>query len=226
MFRNEIENSVKKSRIYRGNLTEETTEEKALPAFKLINTDSVTAIFNESNGRTAVLNFASYKNPGGMFLKGSRAQEECLCSESVLYSVLSRNQDYYIRNRLELNHSLYKNAAIYSEDVVFVREGSMKYCDVITCAAPNKASAIKYSMISDSENDKALSSRIHFIRMIAEKEHVETLILGAYGCGVFGQDPVLVADLFKKEFKKTSIKNIVFAVPGNDSNYAAFRACF
>lgn len=50
--------------------------------------DTVSAIFHFTNGKNkvAALNFASYKHPGGMFLKGSKAQEECLCHESFLFN--------------------------------------------------------------------------------------------------------------------------------------------
>ena len=47
--------------------------------------DSVSAIFDYYEGKTAILNFASYKNPGGGFLSGSRAQEESLCHSSFLH---------------------------------------------------------------------------------------------------------------------------------------------
>lgn len=51
------------------------------PAFTLTDMDSVSCLFNLSdNGRTAILNYASYKSPGGFFLEGSPAQEEALYS--------------------------------------------------------------------------------------------------------------------------------------------------
>ena len=62
------------------------------PEVRFLNTDSVSAIFAcAGEGKTAVLNFASYKNAGGKFIEGSSAQEECLCHESFLYNVVRVN---------------------------------------------------------------------------------------------------------------------------------------
>ena len=112
--------------------------------------DTVEAIleFASKDKRIAALNFASYKNAGGMFIKGSRAQEECLCHESFLYNVLKENESYYEANRKNKNRALYHNRALYSPDVIFEREGRLCYCDVITCAAPNKRAAQKYCNVS------------------------------------------------------------------------------
>lgn len=88
--------------------------------------DSVSAIFKyrkeTENGRLAVLNFSSYKNPGGMFLNGSKAQEECLCHESFLYNVLANVAGFYEWNNLHKNKALYRNRALYSPNIMFVRE--------------------------------------------------------------------------------------------------------
>lgn len=86
---------------------------------QVVNTDSVSAVFKYHEGKTAVLNFASYRHAGGMFIEGSQAQEECLCHESILYNVLRQYQFYYDWNEQNRNRSLYLDRAIYSEDVLF-----------------------------------------------------------------------------------------------------------
>ena len=101
--------------------------DKEIPIF-LAAEDSVSAIFDYYDGKTAVLNFASYKNPGGGFLSGSRAQEESLCHSSFLYNVLSRFPTYYGWNQNHLNRSLYENRAIYSPRILFENEdGDITY---------------------------------------------------------------------------------------------------
>lgn len=195
----------------------------------IVNTDSVSAIFNYSIGKTAVLNFASYKNPGGQFINGSIAQEECLCHSSFLYNVLSEfTIDYYDWNNHNKNKALYYNRALFTPDVLFMSGNSICFCDVITCAAPNKKAAQKYCNVSNHDNRKALSSRIEFVLEIAKKEGIESLILGAYGCGVFGQDPYEVASIFKEMLTAMpSFKNVIFAIPDNTStNYKAFSKVF
>ena len=176
--------------------------------------------------KVAILNFASYTEPGGMFLAGSSAQEESLCHESNLYQNLKANQEFYNYNKSHKNRGLYSNRAIYTRDVCFIRDGLLKKCDVITCAAPN-LSAFGYnrfinpSMMKD--NELALKSRCDFIRRICDTEHVDKVILGAWGCGVFKQDPGMVATFLKEAFKDSKI-DCIYAVPlgFHKENYKAF----
>lgn len=201
-------------------------EEIPTPEISVVDTDSVSAIFDHKDRITAVLNFASYKNPGGMFINGSSAQEESLCHESNLYNILYAFEDtYYKWNRKNVNHSLYTNRALYTPDVMFIREGLEPVrCDVITCASPNWSSAKSYHHEPKVNNRRALYSRIKFVKMIAEENHVDTLILGAFGCGVFGQNPVEVAKFFADVFEHSVVKRLVFAIPSgfNTENYEAF----
>ncbi len=198
--------------------------------------DSVSAIFayaatRKPQERMAVLNFASYKNPGGRFMDGSMAQEEALCHASYLYNVLGRfRNSYYNWNEQHKNRALYTDRALYSPGIRFFRnEEESAVCDVLTCACPNKTAAQKYQNISDKENALALASRIRFLIQVAVAEHVDTLILGAYGCGVFGQDPKEVAFWFNSCLKDFKFGKVVFAIPNTGAgarNYWPFIEAF
>ena len=200
-------------------------------------TDSVSAVISmgvkHPDEINAVLNFASYKNPGGMFINGSRAQEECLCHESFLYNVLNSEKlikEFYELNRKKLNKALYTDRAIYTPDVLFTSKSCQVPCGVITCAAPNKATAQTYQGVSDETNKKTLESRIEMVLYVAAKNKVDNLILGAFGSGVFGQDGKEVAQIFKDLLLgkyKGIFKEVNFAIlPGGNENLNAFQEVF
>lgn len=192
--------------------------------------DSVATVMDGAGKRQCVLNFASYKHAGGGFLSGSMAQEEALCHESFLYNVLSQfSDDFYKRNQERLFFSLYKNRSLYSPDVIFERDGSVVEADVMTCACPNWLAA-KENGVSEEDNEKILRQRIYYILKIMASYGAERIILGAYGCGAFRQNPELVAKIFHQEILRifSSKKcEIVFAIPsGDNTNYDAFKAEF
>lgn len=187
--------------------------------------------YSAAGGKLALLNFSSYKEPGGMFINGSKAQEECLCHASFLYNVLVRFTDtFYAWNNQRKNKALYLNRGLYTPGVFFAQENDGFAGDVITCAAPNKSAAQKYCNVSDEENTAVLRERIRFVLDIALDNKVETLILGAYGCGVFGQDPTEVAGIFREYLNtthKNCFRNVVFAIPaGTNGNLKAFSKVF
>lgn len=189
--------------------------------------DSVSAIKQYKLGKTAVLNFASFTNPGGRYLDGSSAQAEALCEHSTLFNVLRKCEDYYKQNNREKNRGLYKNRLLYTPNVIFDDEVE---CDVVTCAAPNYSLALRYGNFSDEENTVALRERIEMILNAADTEKVDTFILGAFGCGVFKQDAAEVAMLFAKNLVSGGygFKRVVFAVPKglNSYNYDEFNKLF
>ena len=235
LFKPEIEYSLNNSFIYNerciysGDTTNHNSE------IVLEDLDSVSAVLKYSNEEeyTAVLNFADYKVPGGMFLAGSRAQEESLCHESTLYNVLSQCYNYYGWNRQNLNKGLYKDRSIYSKDIIFIRDEDAVKCDVITCAAPNIRTARRWQNVEADENKLVLIKRIQHILNVAAVNQVDNLILGAFGCGVFGQDPLEVAMIFKLCLEQINnpFKKVIFAVPkgrGKDAvtNYKMFEYVF
>ncbi len=214
------------------------------PVVSGIKKDTVTAILGCSGkGKILALNFASFKNPGGGFLDGSSAQEEALCHESTLYEVLSSKalSGYYTENKRLNNNHLYMNRALYNPDIIFERDGAKVLADILTVASPNNRAYMQYiSGAKPEHNFAALKSRIHFIGDIvrihasdAKEKNTNELfnvILGAFGCGVFGQDPAVVAKMFKEEFKNTAI-NTIYAVidkggHSKDGAYANFKKVF
>ena len=200
----------------------------------LLDMDTVSAIIEmnkqrKNNERICALNFASYKHPGGGFLHGLMAQEEALCHESILYNILKSFSSYYNWNSWHLNNNLYINRALFTPDVLFFREDKLYYCDVITCAAPNKRAAKQYKGMGDEDNSKALKSRCRFILDVAEAREIDVLILGAFGCGVFEQDPKEVIDIFLELLKNYRFKEVIFAVPSkingkSSENYNIFKS--
>ena len=227
-YGNEILRAIRSSRFYNTNFLENHKEYSGeTPEVCFENKDSVSSVLaHAGSGRTAVLNFASFKNPGGGFINGAYAQEEALCHESFLFNVLREFREYYSWNQKHLNRGLYMSRAIYTPDVVFERGDQTAKCDVITCAAPNRTLSIRYKRFSGEENSEAIRERIRLIKTIAEENEVDTIILGAFGCGVFRQKPEEIADVFEEVFRETSIKKVVFAVPGNDVNAEVFRRKF
>lgn len=210
----------------------------------VIDSGSVEAIFKykEDSDNMAVLNFASYMHPGGMFMKGSKAQEECLCHASFLYNVLSSPAlaDFYDWNSSHRNRGMYLDRAICSPSVRFFNYGEYSdnsdipetvTCRVITCASPNWSVAMRYGNFTAEENSKALRSRIEFVLHIAANFYCKTIILGAFGCGVFAQDGYEVAKIFKDLLSTKYMdvfEHVVFAIPigEHDTNYSKFKSIF
>ena len=198
--------------------------------------EAVRYYYNALGGRMAILNFASYKNPGGMFIEGSSAQEESICHETNLYHILSHPsivKNYYEPNKKSLNRALYKTKALYTPDVkLYLSNGGYKNAriDVITCAAPNYKAFRRYhtpTQIDLNENTREVKYRIELILEIARIYNIETLILGAFGCGVFGQDPITIGFEFIKALQQNNpFIDVLFAVPGNDINYKVFKSIF
>ena len=200
--------------------------------------------------KIAVHNFASATNPGGGVVKGSSAQEECLCRCSTLYYCLNTKEmleGFYYPHRAEKN-PIHNDDVIYTPGVtvfksdtpnpVSLSERDWYDVDVITCAAPNlrpvpanqfnSGDGSKPVRISDKDLLQIHEQRLARIMDVAVVNGVETVILGAFGCGAFQNKPEVVALAAKNVIKNYlhSFKNIEFAVycsSNDDRNYKAFE---
>ncbi|MCD8083225.1 MAG: TIGR02452 family protein [Clostridiales bacterium] len=186
---------------------------------------TVDAIFREvkESPYVCALNFASYKDPGGRFLDGSTAQEESLCHEGNLYNILSSDrlrEIFYSRHKFMLNRGLYHSDMLYSPDILFIRDQEVVKSNIITGAAPNRKTAQKYQAVSDEEVREAMFHRIDSILYNAAIMEDEIIILGAFGCGVFGNDLQEVSSVFRDLLHgmyNGNFRKAVFAVPDQKS---------
>lgn len=173
------------------------------------------AIYRDGKGKTAVVDPVSFTRPGGAYLDGSFGPEQILCADSNLFEVLSDiAAEYHQKNRDYRRGMLFTDRALYLPEVTFLRGGEVRPVDVIAVAEPLRARALENHR-SERECDNALRDRIETLLRIAAANEVETLVVGAFGCGRQGYDPEAVIALFKAwiEAHPGAIGRIVFAVP-------------
>ncbi|MCD2462985.1 MULTISPECIES: TIGR02452 family protein [unclassified Streptomyces] len=150
----------------------------------------------------AVLNFASARNPGGGYLNGAQAQEEALCRSSALYATLLRAPGYYAHHR-EDRDVLYTDRVIHSPRVPVFRDdrGALLAepftVGFLTSPAPNAGVVRRRTPALVDRLPGALASRAERVLETAAAAGYRRLVLGAWGCGVFQNDPEQVAGAFK-----------------------------
>lgn len=169
--------------------------------------------------RPAALNFASATHPGGGFLSGARAQEESLARASALYACLEHNPMYAWHQARR--DPLYSDYALYSPDVPVFREDDGRLleqpfsCTFITCAAVNSKVALEIDPRHGPAIRAAMAPRIERVLAIGAAHGHTALILGAWGCGAFHNDPNQIASLFKAALDgpyRGTFATVVFAI--------------
>jgi len=169
--------------------------------------------FVQSGLRPLALNFANGVEPGGGFLDGARAQEEVLCRSSALAATLFDDPMYEAHRRRPLPDST--DWAIYSPDVpVFREDGGAELpqpwmLSFVTCAAPYAPT------VGQPQSGDLLARRIQRVLTIAESFGHSALVLGAWGCGAFANDPNRTAADFREAFENEfagAFSDVVFAI--------------
>ncbi|MCD9879325.1 TIGR02452 family protein [Streptomyces guryensis] len=153
-------------------------------------------------GRVAVLNFASARNPGGGFLNGAQAQEEALCRASALYTCLLRAPEFYDHHRTHRD-PFYTDRVIHSPAVPVFRDDRGGLLDepytagFLTAAAPNAGVIRRTAPQRAADLPQVLAVRAERVLETAAAHGYRRLVLGAWGCGVFQNDPAQVAAAFR-----------------------------
>ena len=237
----DLENADREGRI-------KVTQSKSLEAAMRYAEDDAT-----SDRLIAVLNFASAVNPGGGVERGATAQEEDICRCTTLFPVLSQPSlamSFYEPNRKARN-PLHTDDLIYSPDIVIIRsdDDAMErldpdeWCkvDIITCAAPDLRPPrpdrfhpnIKPEPVHITRDElyELHLSRAQHILNVAAGQGVDILILGAFGCGAFMNDPNTVARAYSDALKEYAqyfdvIEFAVYCTPFDQKNYKAFNDVF
>ena len=185
-------------------------------------------------GKTVcALNFASAKNPGGGFLGGSQAQEESLARASALYAAIEPQRDYYCAGRASEN-ALYTDHLIYSPAVPVFRDDEDQLlpqpwpCSIITAPAVNAGALLRNDPQLRGQIAPTMRRRIANMLAVALQHDHQVLVLGAWGCGVFRNDPADVAAWFDEALSTEpfagAFEHIVFAVLDRADPPATWRA--
>ncbi|MBR0090387.1 MAG: TIGR02452 family protein [Lachnospiraceae bacterium] len=201
------------------------------------------------DAKIAVMNFANAFHAGGGVTKGSSAQEESLCRTSTLYPLIYRRslRDSFYKHHKDLNTSKASDSLIYTEGVIICKtdedlpqrmpKTEWVKVDVITVAAPDlREKSNRHAPLVNGVtymNNAELfgyhvKRAIHILTCAAHKR-ADILVLGAFGCGAFQNDPEVVARAYKvalQEFPKVfqKIEFAVYCSPGRNRNYDVFHS--
>ncbi len=201
----------------------------------VINSDSFAAA--RKYDRPLVLNFANAHNPGGGFRIGATAQEEALCRCSTLYvSITSAGASEMYRYNNTHFSNVESDYMILSPEVLVFRDEKLNFLEqpftaaVITVPAPNRYGAAM--LVSSAKIRETFLRRIRIMLKAAAGRKYRNLVLGAWGCGAFGNKPEEVAAYFREAIIDENLgvffDEICFAVFGseNGKNITAFRKVF
>lgn len=172
----------------------ETTGETTLAAARRL-------VRSGTYGHVAALNFASARNPGGGFLGGSLAQEESLAASSALYACIAPQTEYYATNNASTS-AYYTDHLIFSPRVPVFRDDEFELIperyllSFITAPAVNAGVVLERDADASNRIAEVMHRRTNIVLNAAAVNGVDCLVLGAWGCGVFKNDPETIATIF------------------------------
>lgn len=210
----------------------------------LRNQDTLEAAFElhqrrkETEKPVLVLNFANPYRPGGGIRSKPGTQEEHLCVKTTLLCSLETEEAWpFYQTNLDCGTQAQTDTILYSPNTVVIRNPNLSLREdpfpiaVMTVSAPI-ASRMEPEELPNLEN--ILRNRIYSMIRTTVEEGYTRLVLGAWGCGNFGNDPELVAKLFYQvliEYNKDDeicfancLEEIIMAVFDNTAEQIRYRS--
>jgi uncharacterized protein (TIGR02452 family) len=205
-------------------------------AFEVVNETTLHAarrLVGDGSVRVLALNFASARHLGGGFLQGSEAQEESLARASGLYACLRRFPQMYEHNQ-QLPTCLYSDHMIYAPAVPVFRDDDDTLLEgpyrvsFLTAPAVNAGAVRRNEPARVAEIEAVMRDRTEKVLALALLHGYEGLVLGAWGCGVFGNDPASVARFFAQHLTgaglfRDAFRRVVFAVLDRSADGSTIR---
>ncbi len=191
--------------------------------------------FSGDKSKPLVMNFANASVAGGGFEHGINSQEQALCRNSTLYSsISSKSASKMYEHNEKINSPIDSDYMIFSDYVWVFRDKYGKLLDspyqvgVISIPAPNKngrARDVEQNII-----DKVMMDRINKLIYASAYKGYKNIVLGAWGCGVFGHEARVVANYFYELLVKRQLNqffdNIAFAILNDKKKLNIFREVF
>ncbi|NGX28495.1 MAG: hypothetical protein K940chlam1_00676 [Candidatus Anoxychlamydiales bacterium] len=210
---------------------EKTTlkEEPFLMKVEVFEGDSYDVAIRLKNERSyekvVVLNMANPR-AGGNFLQGDERQEEALCMRSTLFDSINihksnkNNYNPYLKRKMGWWYKIPEFGVIFSPKIrVFRGNVEEGFCYFKNPAELNVISARAYKLnnIRTPKNYRENTKRkIQMIFNSALIKNQELIVLSAFGCGAYNNDPRVVAEIVKEILQERPIyqkkMKIVFAI--------------
>lgn len=242
----ELSSSIKKSKrdsyFYNGEtlvpVSRNNNFKTKIVVLKETTTGAIIEEYNKNpNSNVFALNFANATTPGGGFLVGHSAQEESIFRNTTIIPSIFKNTKMYSYNILHYNKQLYHDKMIVSKSISVIRgnDGNLIESPAVASFITSPAvfaTVAKRKGASVKKINEIMTQRIDKILNVCYKEGADVVVLGSFGCGVFGNNPEDVSLIFKDLIEgkyKNQFKKVIFAIYSRskeDRNLEIFKEAF
>lgn len=185
----------------------------------LDNTANTMLNLNEQN-KPLIFIFGSAYKPGGGILSGARAQEEDISLHSSFYFQVKDNEFYKMKHKdyTYSDYGVYVKNGLALTDLEYRELPEFKNVSFVSLAAPN-LSAFLNNKVKFDENElyQKYEDRLRSFFIFAENRGHKEIVVGPWGCGVFGLSPEKTSLIFNKIINENHYSGkIIFSIMNNE----------